>query len=92
MEDEIYITTSMGKQIAELAPTQQRSVQVAIDSLSGDGWKNSQIVAPDNTPGGGLRSVRNGDIRLLFRYSPEVHAIIVVDVASIIERELAVAS
>ncbi len=60
-----------------------------IDSLAGDGWKNSQIVAPDSSEGGGLRSYLSDDLRLLFRYVPEQHAIIVTSVAAIYEQELA---
>ena len=48
-----------------------------IDSLAGEGWKNSQIVAHDDSQGGGLRSLLSGELRLHFRYTPEAHAIIV---------------
>jgi len=92
MENEIYIATRLAETLKKLPKEQQARIATLIDSLGGDGWKNSQVVAADNSQGGGLRARLSGDLRLLFRYAPEQNAIIVTDVASMQERELATAS
>ncbi len=92
MENEIYITNDLAATIDHLPDRERDKVSEIIDSLSGDGWKNSQIVSGDNSPGGGLRARLSGDLHLLFRYAPEQHAIIVVDVASMRSHQLAAAS
>ncbi len=92
MENEIYIANRLAETLKKLPEEQQNRIAKLIDSLGGDGWKNSQVVAADNSQGGGLRARLSGDLRLLFRYAPEQHAIIVTDVASMQERELAAAS
>ena len=88
MENEIYISTKLANTLDHLTEDQRERVAVIIDSLAGDGWKNSQIVAPDNSQGGGLRSFLADDLLLLFRYVPEKHAIIVASVAATAAREL----
>ncbi len=92
MENEIYIANKLADTLDRLSPDQRERVSLMIDSLAGDGWKNSQIVAPDNSKGGGLRAHLSGDLRLLFRYAPETHAIIVTSVTALHEQELAFAS
>lgn len=88
MENEIYIASEVANTLKRLPLDQQEQVANAIDSLNGDGWQNSQILARDDSPGGGLRAVLSGNLRLLFRYVPEQNALIVTDVASVVEREL----
>jgi mRNA-degrading endonuclease RelE of RelBE toxin-antitoxin system len=88
MENEIYLTSLAGSQIEKMPSTDRETVRKAVEALRNGGWENSQIVVPDSKPGGGLRARLQGNIRLLFRYSPEQHAIVVADVASIYEREL----
>jgi hypothetical protein len=88
MEDELYIADSFAKTFETLSPAQQERVAKVIDSLDHGGWKNSQIVSPDGTAGGGLRIVIADDLRVLFRYTPEKHAIVVASVAEIYERQL----
>jgi hypothetical protein len=90
MDNEIYITSLAGSQIERMPSSEQESARAAVDALRSS-WENSQIVMPDSKPGGGLRAQLAGNIRLLFRYAPEQHAIIVADVAAIYERELAAA-
>ena len=92
MENEIYIADGLAATFERLAAPDRERVTTMIDSLSGEGWKNSQIVAPDDSEGGGLRARIADDLRLLFRYVPEQHAIIVTSVAAMQERELALAS
>jgi len=87
MENEIYIASKAAEQLKNLSPEGRDRASKLIDSLSGNGWENSQIVVPDSKPGGGLRAKLAGNIKLLFRYAPEQHAIIVADVASIYEHE-----
>jgi mRNA-degrading endonuclease RelE of RelBE toxin-antitoxin system len=89
MENEIYIASQVADKLKALStPNRDRATRL-ISSLSGSGWKNSQIIVPDaDSPGGGLRAVISGNIRLFFRYSPEQHAIVVADVSSIYEHEL----
>jgi mRNA-degrading endonuclease RelE of RelBE toxin-antitoxin system len=88
-ENEIYIASQVADKLKSLSPSSRDTATALISSLSGSGWQNSQIIVPDaDSPGGGLRSVISGNIRLFFRYAPEQHAIIVADVASIYEREL----
>jgi mRNA-degrading endonuclease RelE of RelBE toxin-antitoxin system len=88
MENEIYIASEVANKLKALSPASRMKATELINSLSGNGWENSQIVVPDSKPGGGLRAKLAGNIKLLFRYAPEQHAIIVADVASIYEREL----
>jgi mRNA-degrading endonuclease RelE of RelBE toxin-antitoxin system len=92
MENEVYIANRLADTLKRMPSDQQAHVASLIDSLGGDGWKNSHVVAADNSQGGGLRARISGNLRLLFRYAPEQHAIIVTDVESMQERELAVAS
>ena len=92
MENEIYIANEVVEKLDSLPKRERDRVSVIIDSLGGEGWKHSNIVAPDNSKGGGLRARLSGNLRLLFRYSPEQHAIIVVDVADIRTHQLATAS
>jgi mRNA-degrading endonuclease RelE of RelBE toxin-antitoxin system len=89
MENEIYIASQVADKLKTLSPNSRDKAFELIDSLSGNGWQNSQIIVPDaDAPGGGLRAKISDNIRLFFRYAPEQHAIIVADVASIYEREL----
>ena len=92
MENEIYIANGLAETLDRVSEADRERVASLIDSLSGEGWKNSQVVAPDDSPGGGLRARLSGDLRLLFRYAPEQHAIIVTSVATMMEHELATAS
>lgn len=92
MENEIYIANSLAETLDRLPKDQRERVATMIDSLGGDGWKNSQIVAHDESAGGGLRAFRSGDLRLFFRYAAEQHAIIVTSVAAMQEHQLANAS
>jgi mRNA-degrading endonuclease RelE of RelBE toxin-antitoxin system len=91
MENEIYIVNGLADTLDRLPDDKREKVASMIDSLAGEGWKNSQIVAPDDSQGGGLRAFHSGDLRLLFRYAPEQHAIIVTSVAAMYEQELAAA-
>lgn len=91
MDNEIYITSLAGSQIEQMPSNQRERAREAVEALRNGGWENSQIVVPDSKPGGGLRAKLAGNIRLLFRYAPEEHAIIVADVAAIYERELTAA-
>jgi mRNA-degrading endonuclease RelE of RelBE toxin-antitoxin system len=89
MDNEIYITSLASSQIEKMPSNQQERVRAAVEALRNGGWENSQIVVHDAKPGGGLRAKLAGNIRLLFRYAPQEHAIIVADVASIYEHEMA---
>jgi mRNA-degrading endonuclease RelE of RelBE toxin-antitoxin system len=91
MENTIYIANEVAAKLKALPPRLFDKVADLIDSLNGDGWKNSQIIHPDPSLGGGLRSKSAGDIRLLFSHVPEKNAIIVAGVTEIYERELAAA-
>ena len=88
MENEIYIANSVGDTLKTLPEETQNRIAALIDSLGGEGWKNSSVVAPDQSPGGGLRAARSGNLRLLFRYAPEQHAIIVAGLDTLHENEL----
>jgi mRNA-degrading endonuclease RelE of RelBE toxin-antitoxin system len=89
VENKIYIVNALADTLDRLPHEKREQVAAMIDALAGDGWRNSQIVAPDDAQGGGLRAALSGDLRLLFRYAPEQHAIIVTSVAAIEARELA---
>jgi mRNA-degrading endonuclease RelE of RelBE toxin-antitoxin system len=89
MENEIYIASQVADKLKALSPTNRDRATKLISSLGRNGWKNSQIIVPDvDSPGGGLRAVISGNIRLFFRVAPEQHAIVVADVSSIYEQEL----
>jgi len=87
MENEIYIASEVANKLKALPPASRIKATELINSLGGNGWENSQIVLPDSKPGGGLRAKLAGNIKLLFRYAPHQHAIIVADVALIYEHE-----
>lgn len=89
MENKIYITHQLADTLTSLPKQQSEVVAAMIDSLEGDGWKKSRIVAPDKSQGGGLRIFISGGLRLLFRYAPESHLIIVTSVATLDEYPLA---
>lgn len=88
MENEIYVANRVADTYKKLPQEEQDRVTSLIDSLNGDGWKNSEIVAPNGSEWGGLRSKLSGNLRLLFSYAPELHAIIVTGITALEEREL----
>jgi len=90
MENRIYIASSIDPKIENLQPEQWVAVQKAIDSLKGDGWKTSEILRDADVPGEVLRVATLGDVRVVFSYAAEKHALIVVDV-EVAAHELAVA-
>ena len=83
MTNEIYIASHLAKALGEMPPEQQDRIASLIDSLKNDGWKKSEVLAPDQSPGGGMRAAFSGSLSLIFRYAPEENAIIVTDVNDI---------
>jgi mRNA-degrading endonuclease RelE of RelBE toxin-antitoxin system len=92
MKNEIYIAKSLIATMDKLPLGQQKEIATLIDSLGGDGWKNSKIVSADGSPEGGLRARLSGNLRVFFRYVPKQHSIIVVDAAPVDEEMFAAAS
>jgi mRNA-degrading endonuclease RelE of RelBE toxin-antitoxin system len=88
MENTIYIAKAFGESLKTRPDPERQQIEDMIDSLAGDGWKNSEIARPDGSPGGGLRARRSGNLSLLFRYAPEEHAIIVANVMPSADYEL----
>jgi len=89
MSNEIYIANQLADTMARLPEDEKKQVASMIDSLEGDGWKNSEIVLADKSGGGGMRAAFHGYLSLIFRYVPEQHAIIVTDVKGIADRQAA---
>lgn len=89
MENTIYIANKLADTLKHRPTDEQQQIADMIDSLAGDGWKNSEIASADGSLGGGLRAHRSGNLSLLFRYAPEDHAIIVANVMPSSDYELA---
>ena len=47
MENEIYIASEVANKLKALSPASRMKATELINSLSGNGWENSQIVVPD---------------------------------------------
>ena len=92
MKNEIYIASRLAQTLASLSKEQQDRVAALIDSLDGDGLKNSEVLSPDKSQGGGIRAAFLGGLVLFFRYVPEEHAIIVTDVTEMRGEPLATAA
>jgi mRNA-degrading endonuclease RelE of RelBE toxin-antitoxin system len=91
MEDEIYIAKKIGAKIKSLPRDQAERILDAIETLKNDGWRNSQIIAPQDSSDGGLRSAILGNLQIYFSYMAEKHALIIVDVATIVAHDLVAA-
>jgi mRNA-degrading endonuclease RelE of RelBE toxin-antitoxin system len=89
MENTIYIAKAFGESLKTRPDPERQQIEDMIDSLAGDGWKDSEIASADGSLGGGLRARRSGNLSLLFRYAPEQHAIIVANVMPAADYELA---
>ena len=92
MTNQIHIAPDLPETMQRLPKDQRDRVIRTIDSLADDPTGESYIISRDDSPGGGLRAIHTGSLRILFRYAPEVHAVIVTDVSSMVpEQELATA-
>jgi mRNA-degrading endonuclease RelE of RelBE toxin-antitoxin system len=92
MSNEIYLTPRVSESLDQLPKDQQTRVVRMIDSFGEDVLRNSIVVAADDSPGGGLRAARAKDYRLLFRYVPETHTVIITDLAKWESEELSAAT
>jgi mRNA-degrading endonuclease RelE of RelBE toxin-antitoxin system len=92
MKNEIYIASRLAQTLSSLSKDQQDRVASLIDSLNGDGLKNSEVLATDKSQGGDIRAAFLGGLSLIFRYVPEQHAIIVTDVTEMHGQPLATAA
>lgn len=89
MENTIYIANKFADSLKHRPNDERQQIEDMIDSLAGDGWKDSEIASADGSLGGGLRARRSGNLSLLFRYAPEQNAIIVANVMPAADYELA---
>lgn len=82
MTNEIYIPKELAGVLKSLSPVERRHIVQAIDALEEHVLENSRVISTAGPAKGELREARAGDLRLLFRYTPEDHAIILTDVCS----------
>ena len=87
MTNEIYIPNELSETLQRLSKDEKRRVVRSIDSLGEDVLKNSYVFSGDDSPGGGLRAARAGDLCIIFRYTPGNHTIIVTDVSPMSHQE-----
>jgi len=85
MTNRIYTAPDLPEMIERLPLDQQKRVIRTIDSLADDPTSESYVVSGDDSPGGGLRAIHTGSLRVLFSYAPDLHAVIVTDVSSMVE-------
>jgi len=83
MTNKVYLSTYANQSLLSLkaSEAQVQGVLKTIDSLEEGEAAGSRILYADDSPGGGLRAVNAGDFRILYRYDPESHTVIVADVA-----------
>ncbi len=89
MVNKIYIADRFGESLKDMPVSEQQKIFDYVETLAGDGWKDSHIVRSDDSEGGGLRASLTGDTRVLFSYAPEDHLIIVTGVMPGSDYELA---
>jgi len=86
MNNEIYLANDLPEILERLSKDQRARVTRTIDSLADDPTGESYVIAGDNSPGGGLRAIHTGGMRILFRFAPEIKSVIVTDVSSMAEQ------
>lgn len=92
MTNQVYLTPNISDTLSQLPKDQQTRVIHAIDSLEEDPLQNSYVIAGDDSPGGGLRAAHAGNLRLLLRYAPESHTVIITDLSSTLAEDLTAAT
>ena len=89
MTNDIYIPNELSDNFRRLLKENRQQITQAMESLEQDALAHSTFVSKGIVAKGDLREARAGNLRILFQYTPENHAIIITDVAPASHESLA---
>jgi mRNA-degrading endonuclease RelE of RelBE toxin-antitoxin system len=82
MSNKVYLTPSANETLhsLDLSAEQVRNLDAAMTALGEGSLFGSRIVLPDATPGGGLRELNRGGLRVFFRHDPTTGNVMIADI------------